>query len=325
MRITIEDDFSPDKIARSGQCFRVREFPGGVFRFVTGKHVLYLRQTRSRRKDRHSAGDINPEAIHFEVSCGTAAWRDLWTGYFDLDRNYAALRASIPASDDCLCRAAAYGAGLRILRQDPWEILVTFIISQRKSVPAIRTCVETLCNRYGEEIPRRKRVRSIGDVSNDISGGPSGSSGESCSLLQAAENADAGLRSFPTAERLASVSAEELKACGLGYRVPYVMDAARKVSEGALDLKALYSASSEELLASLKQVSGVGTKVAGCIGLFAYGRTGLAPVDVWIGRVIDCVYGGCDPFAAYGDAAGIMQQYIFHYALAHKKEFASGR
>ena len=99
---------------------------------------------------------------------------------------------------------------------------------------------------------------------------------------------------------------------------------AQKVSEGTLDLKALYSASSEELLASLKQVAGVGTKVAGCIGLFAYGRTGLAPVDVWIGRVIDCVYGGCDPFAAYGDAAGIMQQYIFHYALAHKKEF-SGR
>ena len=324
MRITIEDDFSPEKIARSGQCFRVREFPGGVFRFVTGKHVLYLRQTGSRRKSRHSAGDINPEAIHFEVSCGTAAWRDLWTGYFDLDRNYAALRASIPASDDCLCRAAAYGAGLRILRQDPWEILVTFIISQRKSVPAIRTCVETLCNRYGEEIPRRKRVRSTGDISGDISGGPSGGSGESRSLLQAAANADAGLRSFPTAEQLASVSAEELKACGLGYRVPYVMDAARKVSEGTLDLKALYSASGEELLASLKQVSGVGTKVAGCIGLFAYGRTGLAPVDVWIGRVIDCVYGGCDPFAAYGDAAGIMQQYIFHYALAHKKEF-SGR
>ena len=205
--------------------------------------MLYLRQSGSRRKGRHNAGDINPEAIHFEVSCGTAAWRDLWTGYFDLDRNYAALRASIPASDDCLCRAAAYGAGLR---------------------------------------------------------------------------------SFPTAERLASVSAEELKACGLGYRVPYVMDAARKVSDGTLDLKALNSASGEELLASLKQVSGVGTKVAGCIGLFAYGRTGLAPVDVWIGRVIDCVYGGCDPFAAYGDAAGIMQQYIFHYALAHKKEF-SGR
>ena len=305
MRIAIEDDFSPEKIARSGQCFRVREFPGGVFRFVTGKHVLYLRQMKSR----------------FEVSCGAAAWQDLWTGYFDLDRNYAALRASIPASDACLCRAAAYGAGLRILRQDPWEILVTFILSQRKSVPAIRTCVETLCERYGEEISRRKRVRGTGD----ISGGPSGGSGESRSLLQAAANADAGLRSFPTAERLASVSAEELKACGLGYRVPYVMDAARKVSEGTLDLKALYSASSEELLASLKQVSGVGTKVAGCIGLFAYGRTGLAPVDVWIGRVIDCVYGGCDPFSAYGDAAGIMQQYIFHYALAHKKEFASGR
>ena len=304
MRITIEDDFSPEKIARSGQCFRVREFSGGVFRFVTGKHVLYLRQTKSR----------------FEISCGAAAWRDLWTGYFDLDRNYAALRASIPPSDDCLCRAAAYGAGLRILRQDPWEILVTFIISQRKSVPAIRTCVESLCERYGEEISRRKRVRSTGD----ISGSPSGSSGESRSLLQAAANADAGLRSFPTAEQLASVSAEELKACGLGYRVPYVMDAARKVSEGTLDLKALYSASSEELLASLKQVAGVGTKVAGCIGLFAYGRTGLAPVDVWIGRVIDCAYGGCDPFAAYGDAAGIMQQYIFHYALAHKKEF-SGR
>lgn len=305
MHITIEDDFSPEKIARSGQCFRVRELPGGVFRFVTGKHVLYLRQTKSR----------------FEISCGAAAWRDLWTGYFDLERNYASLRASIPASDDCLCRAAAYGAGLRILRQDPWETLVTFIISQRKSVPAIRTCVEILCERYGEEIPRRKRVRNTGGTS----GGPSGTPAGTLSPLQTAMAADAGLRAFPAAERLASVSAEELKACGLGYRVPYVMDAARKVSEGALDLKALYSASGEELLASLKQVAGVGTKVAGCIGLFAYGRTGLAPVDVWIGRVIDCAYGGCDPFAAYGDAAGIMQQYIFHYALAHKKEFVSGR
>lgn len=131
------------------------------------------------------------------------------------------------------------------------------------------------------------------------------------------------VRAFPTAERLASVSEEELKACSLGYRVPYVMDAARKISSGSLDLNALYKASDEELLAGLRQVAGVGTKVAGCIGLFAYGRTGLAPVDVWIGRVIDCEYGGCDPFAAYGDAAGIMQQYIFHYALAHKDEFRS--
>lgn len=262
MTVTIQDDFDLGKIADSGQCFRACQYADGAWRFITGRHLLRIRQTGAGR---------------YAVNCTDTVWQRVWAPYFDLPRDYAALRAALPAQDTYLCAAAAAGTGMRILRQDPWEMLVSFIISQRKSIPAIKSCIDALCRRYGQP------------------------------LRGGAEYA------FPTPRRLAHATAQELAECGLGYRAPYVHAAAQAVDGGSLDLAALDALCDEALLQRLQTVHGVGIKVANCVALFGYGRMECAPVDVWIARVISQQYGGQNPFPAYRNA-GILQQYMFCYA-----------
>ena len=119
--VQIRDDFDPDKILESGQCFRPRKQAEGWYRFVSGGQLLYLRPLRSGT---------------YTVRCEPGAWETFWHGYFDLGRSYAALRGKLDSRDDFLQRAMEYGRGIRVLRQDEWEMLVSFIISQRKSIPA---------------------------------------------------------------------------------------------------------------------------------------------------------------------------------------------
>lgn len=267
MEVSIADDFDLDKILASGQCFRPQRCADGRYRFITGGHVLYLRQAGQNV---------------YLAQCEPGAWESVWCAYFDLQRDYAALRCSLCAgceSESFLCRALAHGAGIRILRQDAWETLVTFLISQRKSIPAIRTAVELLAQRFGESV----------------------------------EGAGETVRLFPTAGRLAAVPEQELRACGLGYRTPYVAAAARQVASGQLDLAALERLSDAQLFARLQQLEGVGKKVANCVCLYAYARTAMVPVDVWVERLIAEEFGGQDPFVQYGQNAGIVQQYLFCY------------
>lgn len=171
------------------------------------------------------------------------------------------------------------GRGLRVLHQDPWEMLVTFIISQRKNIPAISKAVELLAQKYGHVIPGEPEA----------------------------------VKSFPTPEELYRASETELRECGLGYRAAYVRDAARKVFSGELDLNVAAAYEDEKLFQELMKVHGVGKKVADCVCLFGYGRSSRAPVDVWIARAIQEECGGRNPFPAYGEDAGIIQQYIFYY------------
>ena len=127
------------------------------------------------------------------------------------------------------------------------------------------------------------------------------------------------VRVFPRPEQLSGADAEALVACKLGYRAPYVLDAVGRTSSGALDLTAIAECDDTQLLERLKTVNGVGNKIANCVALFAYGRTALAPVDTWIGKVIRNEYGGENPFPAYDTTAGVMQQYMFYCALTHKR------
>ena len=271
MELTISDDFSLPKIAESGQCFRIRRSDDGTYRFITEGSVLYIRELAPGR---------------FEADCTLGEWDAVWLPYFDLDRSYAEIRASIPESDTYMRQAAEAGRGIRILRQSPWETLVAFIISQRKSIPAIQGAVELLSERYGEALTTQRET----------------------------------VRMFPRPEQMADADAEALAACKLGYRTPYVLDAIGRANVGALDLAELADCDDAELIERLKCITGVGNKIANCVALFAYGRTTLAPVDTWISKVIRGEYGGVNPFPAYGDAAGIMQQYVFYYALKHKRE-----
>lgn len=262
--VEIEDDFELDKIASCGQCFRARFFEDGTCRFITGEHVVYMRKLREGR---------------FLVRCGRGAWERVWTEYFDLSRNYRAVRENAMGKNAFVDRAAECGRGIRVLRQDPWEMLVTFIISQRKNIPAISKAVEHLARKYGREIATGRE----------------------------------SVHAFPTPEALCGASAEELGACGLGYRTAYVRDAAERVRSGALDLRAAGGYGDEELFAELLKVRGVGRKVADCVCLFGYGRTARVPVDVWISRAIEIECGGQSPFKGFGADAGIIQQYVFYY------------
>lgn len=271
MEITIKDDFNLNRVARSGQCFRTREFPDGTYRFVTGAHVLYIKEVATEK---------------YEVSCDKNEWQSVWWHYFDFGRDYQSIRNNIPNADSYMNTAASEGKGIRILRQDPWEMLITFIISQRKSIPAIRNSIELLCSAYGSPVQTDRETLWL----------------------------------FPSAEQLYRASDSELQNCKLGYRIDYIKDAIAAVYEGKINLSNIGRYDDIALFTELKSIKGVGDKVANCICLFSYGRTAIAPVDTWISKIIDSKYKGINPFPAYGDSAGIMQQYAFFYAQNHKKE-----
>ncbi len=267
MIVTISDDFDLQKIADSGQCFRCSE-SGGIYRFITGKNILYIKQKA---------------AFEYEVSCTFDVWEKVWIPYFDLKRNYQCIRSSVEP-DGFMENAAETGCGIRILRQEPWEMLVSFIISQRKNIPAIKKSIEALAQLYGEPI------QSEGEV----------------------------LNAFPTADALFHGDDSALAGCGLGYRLPYIKDAAARVHQNPSLLQDWATLDDLSLLSMLKTVKGVGDKVANCIMLFAYGRMASAPVDTWINKVIADQYHGRNPFPMYGNNAGIMQQYVFYYMQQNK-------
>lgn len=263
--IIIEDDFDLGKISSSGQCFRSREFPDGRFRFIAGERVLYISSLKESR--------------HYHVSCSADEWENFWMDYFDLSRDYKSIRDSIKTQNEFDREAVRYGSGIRILRQEPWEMLVSFIISQRKSIPAIKTVIEKLAKTAGKPIQT------------------------DCEVIY----------TFPSPKQLLSLSEEELAACGLGYRSGYVRDAAERVASGETDLADIAVYDDKGLFDELVKVRGVGKKVANCICLFGYGRLSMVPEDVWILRAIDEDFNGCNPFPAYGKEAGLVQQYIFYY------------
>lgn len=206
MFITINDDFNLAKIAASGQCFRVKELEDGSFRFITGNHVLNIKElaaSASNEAEPNIAVSEDKKPVHekvisksFEVDCSREAWDRVWHPYFDLDRSYQQVREQIKVRDKYLLLASHNGLGIRILRQDPWEMLITFIISQQKSIPAIKAAVETLSVKYGTRL----------ELSQET------------------------LYSFPTPDQLAAATEEELRECKLGYRAPYLIDAVKQVA-----------------------------------------------------------------------------------------------
>ena len=251
-------NFSAADIAASGQCFRMTPAGEHAWQLITHGELLHITQT--------------PDGA-VTLSCTEEAYRARWHAYFDMDTDYSAAIDQIPEEDGFLRMAAAASCGVRLLRQDPWEMLITFIISQRKSIPAIRTSVERLCELCGEQ--------------HD------------------------GWYAFPTPEAIAALTVDELRTCGVGYRARYIHDTAMLCV--GKDLSALSALDDDALQDALLAFPGVGVKVAQCVMLFGYHRQHAAPVDVWINRVIDEHYGGTNPFARYGAYAGIYQQYLFYY------------
>ena len=189
---------------------------------------------------------------------------------------------SCSEDDPFLAAACEYGKGIRILRQDPWEMLTSFIISQNKNIPSIKKCVELLCEAAG----------------------------------QRQENADGSYYVFPTPEEVLSLSDEALAACRLGYRCRYVKAAAMDVAEGRLDLNQLSEAPEPDTIKALTTVCGVGVKVANCVSLFGLHHVDAFPIDVWIRRILKNEYPAGYPKEKYSPYNGIYQQYMFYYYRA---------
>ena len=137
MEIQITDDFDLDRIAESGQCFRWQKDDSGTYRIIHKEHFLRIRPL---------------EKNTFALSCSEEDYRNTWHDYFDFGEDYRSIRERVGKEDDpFLTDACEFGKGIRILRQDPWEMLISFIISQNKNIPAIKKSVELLCEAAGHQ------------------------------------------------------------------------------------------------------------------------------------------------------------------------------
>ena len=208
---------------------------------------------------------------------------ELWYNYLDLQLDYGKIRDSISNIHPVLKEASAYAPGIRILRQDPWEALCTFIISQNNNIKRIKGIVERLCENFGEKL----------------------SDGE---------------YTFPTAEKLSKLSVDDLAPIRAGFRNKYIIDGAQKVNSGEVNLNICYDLPYDEARQELMKIKGVGTKVADCTLLFGFHRIEAFPLDVWMKRAMEKLFPTMSP-KDFGEYAGIAQQYIFHYSRMNPEIF----
>lgn len=268
------ENFNISQICDSGQCFRMMPIseksdhvPGEVrMKVIASDRYLVIHQ-------------IDKNCI---FDCSEEEFEEFWKVYFDLETDYSEYMARINPNDKYLMNAAAFGSGMRILRQDLWEMIVSFLISQQNNIPRIRKCIENICREYGE-----KKMNDNGEE----------------------------YFAFPKPEVLAELDEDALKACNLGYRSKYVVRSARSIVSGEVNLDEIrempYKKAREELL----KLFGVGVKVADCICLFALHHLQAFPIDTHIHQAMEAHYKRGFPKRRYKGIEGVFQQYIFYYEL----------
>lgn len=259
-------NFSLKQIARSGQCFRMSRREDGFFDIISGSRWMGARQS----------GET------CEFLCTEEEFSEFWEDYFDLKQDYGEYISRIDKEDVYLNAAVKLAGGVRILRQDIWEMIVSFLISQQNNIVRIRRCIENICEAYGNPVKNGR-----GEV----------------------------YFTFPEPEALAGLEEDALKACNLGYRSKYVVRAARSVAEGRFDLEQLGTLPYEKAKEELLKLFGVGVKVADCICLFGLHHLEAFPVDTHISQALKKYYGDGFPMEKYRGIQGVIQQYIFYYEL----------
>lgn len=240
-----------------GQCFRWQEDENGFFTGIVGEKSLSLSQSG----DEITLHGVSKSDIPF------------WEDYFDLSTDYSAYIKTL-SQDPVLKAACAAAPGIRILRQEPFETLISFIISQNNNIPRIAGIIGRLCESFGEKL-------------------------------------DGGY-SFPTAKRLCGVTEEELAPLRAGFRAKYIVDAVNKVNSGETDFSLIGELPTAEARELLKRIKGVGDKVADCVLLFAFHKLDAFPKDVWVKRVMARFYPDGLPECTKG-IEGVAQQYLFDY------------
>lgn len=271
-------DFELAHIFECGQCFRWRKISEGKYIGVIKNGVVEITKT-------------TPSSVWIEYEFYSdndeLDYEKALKDYFDLNTDYSKIKSVISKDDLNLQKAIEYGTGIRILNQDPWEMLISFIISAANNIPRISKTIENISKKYGKEIVYKGQKYYL----------------------------------FPTPKELSKASIEDLRALNLGFRDKYVYGATKMVNEGEIDLNTIVTLDYLEAKKELKRVAGVGDKVADCILLFSMKKHEAFPVDTWIKKVMAELYNESKDikkianFATekFGEHAGIAQQYLFYY------------
>ncbi len=270
--------FEPKHIFECGQCFRWNIKEDGSYTGIFGNNVLNVKKENNK--------------IIFKGICEENIIKTC-TNYFNLDTNYEKIKEELSKIDDYLKTSISYGSGIRILKQDLWETIISFIISANNNIPRIKGIIERISKKYGNEIKWN----------------------------------DETYYAFPTIEQLSKASVEDLRALGLGFRDIRVYETTKMILNKEIDLDKIKKSDDinfikEELL----KLSGVGEKVADCIILFALNKFEVFPIDVWVRRVMNDLYIKNEDETKvdkkeiaklaqqkYSKLAGLAQQYLFYW------------
>lgn len=275
-------DFEPKHVFDCGQCFRwLRQEDGSYTGVVQGKVINVKKENDLIILDNTNKEDFE----------------NIWFDYFDLGRNYTEIKNKLKIMDEYLDKATGFGEGIRILQQDGWEMLISFIISANNRIPMIQRAINNLSERYGKYIGEYNGKKYY---------------------------------AFPTPEDLKNVSVEEIRACQTGFRDKYIKSVVDYVNDNKEDVLSYRKLNTDECVKELVKFNGVGPKVADCIALFGMQKYDTFPVDVWVKRVMEEFYVEDNlslpkirKFALekFGDLSGFAQQYLFYYA----RELGIGR
>ena len=258
------NSFEPKHIFECGQCFRWNSEPDNSYTGVFGNNVLNVKKEEQK--------------IIFKGICEDNIIKTCMS-YFNLNTDYKKIKEKLSLLDKDLAKGITYGYGIRILKQDLWECMISFIISANNNIPRIKGIIEKLSTEYGKPIKDSKNT----------------------------------YYTFPTPKELSVATVEDLRKLGLGFRDKRVYETTKIVSEGKINLKDLENETDvNKIKETLLSLPGVGEKVADCIILFALNRFEVFPVDVWVRRVMADLHIE-NPKERYGNLAGIAQQYLFYW------------
>lgn len=216
--------------------------------------------------------------------CGEEDFQRVWRSYFDLETDYEEKCRRISGISPVLAEACSFAPGIRLLCQDPWEALCSFIISQNNNIPRIKGIIKRLCALLGKPIP------------------------------------GTGFHTFPRPEALAACTVEDLTPLRAGFRAKYLIDAGQKVENGLVNLAAIKELPLNKAREELRKITGVGPKVAECTLLYGFHRTACFPMDVWMKRAMEVLLPRSKP-EDFGEDAGLVQQVLFHYSRMHPQLF----
>jgi len=269
-------DFELEHIFDCGQCFRFYKTNTDEYTGVAMKHALRISKFE------------NSIILHNTTE---KEFNEIWRKYFDLERDYSKIKSAL-SGEECMDNAINEGYGIRILNQDIFEAIISFIISQSNNIPRIKGIIEKLCSLCGDRITYENRE----------------------------------YYTFPEPDKILECDISQIRA---GYRDKYIINAAKTVHDNPEILTQLKNSDSKTAKEILMSFEGIGEKVSNCILLFGLGKTDSFPVDVWMKRIMEqmyfkktCTTKEISDYASkkFGEYSGIAQQYLFFYALNHKQE-----